>query len=317
MARESTHARRAVLVVAGVVILQALLVTWFAWPSKNLAPRDLPIVVAGPAPAVAGVVDRLRTERPGAFQVGTVADSSAADAALRNRTAYAAIVIDRSGPSLHVASAASPTVATLLAQATGELGNGQPVPVVDVVPSPSADPRGAAFAASFLPLLITSLACGAALLFVVGSHLTRLVAVLGFGIVAGLATAAAMHGLGVITGSYPLSAGVIALVTVAISGTVTGLGAVLGPAGIGIGALLVVFFGNPISGLTGAPELLPKPWGTVGQLLPPGAGATLLRSTAFFDGAGAARPLWVLAAWSVAGLGLTLVGHYRDAGRTG
>jgi hypothetical protein len=316
MARQSTHATRAVLVVAGVVVLQALLVAWFAWPSKNLAPRDLPIVVAGPAPAAAGVVDRLRTERPGAFQVGTVADSSAADAALRNRTAYAAIVLGPSGPSLHIASAASPTVATLVTQAGTELGNGQPVPVVDVVPGPSADPRGAGFAASFLPLLITSLACGAALLFVVGSHLTRLAAVLGFGIVAGLATAAVMHGLGVITGSYLLSAAVIALVSVAISGTVTGLGAVLGPAGIGIGALLVVFLGNPISGITGAPELLPKPWGTVGQLMPPGAGSTLLRSTAFFDGAGAARPLWVLAAWSVAGLGLTLVGHYRGSGRT-
>jgi hypothetical protein len=56
--------------------------------------------------------------------------------------------------------------------------------------------------------------------------------------------------------------------------------------------------------LTSAPEMLPQPWGVVGQFLPPGAGGTLLRSVAFFDGAGAAVPGWVLAAW--AGVGLVL-----------
>jgi hypothetical protein len=314
MARKPNPVLLAGLVVVGVVLLQALLVTWFAWPAKNTAPRDLPVLVAGPSQATGALVDGLRTGRPGAFDVNTVPDPATADAALRDRRAYAAFVVDQSGVSLHVASAASPTVATLLTQAATQLGNGHPVPVVDVVPGPPDDPRGAAFASSFLPLLITSLAGGIALLFVVRAHLVRVASLVVFAALAGPVVTGIMHGLGILTGPFLPEAGVVSLLALAISAAVSGLGAAFGPSGIGVGALLVVFFGNPISGLTAAPELLPRPWGTVGQFLPPGAGSTLLRSVAFFDGAGAARPLWVLAGWVVGGLLLTAVGHYRDRG---
>jgi hypothetical protein len=316
MARKPNPVLLAGLVVVGVVVLQALLVTWFAWPAKNTAPRDLPVVVAGPAPATSAVADRLRTERPGAFDVGTVPDADAADAALRGRKAYAAFVVEPSGLSLHVASAASPTVAALLTQSAGQLGNGRPVPVVDVVASPPDDPRGAAFASSFLPLLITSLIGGVALLFVVRAHVVRVAGLLVFAALAGPAVVGIMRWLGVVTGPFLPEAGVVALLVLAISATVSGLGAAFGPPGIGIGALVVVFVGNPISGLTSAPELLPRPWGTVGQYLPPGAGASLLRSVAFFDGAGSVRPWWVLGAWVLGGLLLTAVGHYRNRAAT-
>lgn len=39
----------------------------------------------------------------------------------------------------------------------------------------------------------------------------------------------------------------------------------------------------------------------IGQLLPPGAGGNLLRSTGFFDGAGAGQHIAVLAAWALVG----------------
>ncbi|HEV8165543.1 MAG TPA: hypothetical protein VGR74_14040, partial [Actinomycetota bacterium] len=81
-------------------------------------------------------------------------------------------------------------------------------------------------------------------------------------------------------------------------------GTVVGAGGVVLAVLAVFLLGNPLSGLTSAPELLPQPWGVVGQFLPPGAGGSLLRSVAFFDGAGAAVPALVLAAW--AGVGLLL-----------
>jgi len=118
--------------------------------------------------------------------------------------------------------------------------------------------------------------------------------------------------MGILTGPYLATAGVIGLVALAISAGVAGLGAALGRPGIAVGVLAVFLVGNPISGIASAPELLPQPWGTIGQFLPPGAGGTLLRSVAFFDGAGATRSLWVLAAWAVGGLLLAAVGHYRD-----
>jgi hypothetical protein len=67
-----------------------------------------------------------------------------------------------------------------------------------------------------------------------------------------------------------------------------GLGSLFGRAGLAIGALLALLLGNPLSGLNSAPEMLPSGWGALGQWLPQGATATLLRPTAFF--AGAARP---------------------------
>jgi hypothetical protein len=77
-----------------------------------------------------------------------------------------------------------------------------------------------------------------------------------------------------------------------------------------------VFVGNPWSGMTSAPELLPEPAATVGQLLPPGAGGNLLRSTAFFGGAGWAGHAAVLVAWTAAGRGLTAAAALRHR-RTG
>jgi hypothetical protein len=74
------------------------------------------------------------------------------------------------------------------------------------------------------------------------------------------------------------------------------------PRGAGLAAS--VLRGNPLSGLNSAPEMLPSGWGTVGQLLPQGANATLLRSTAFFDCAGATTAIAVLTCWVLAGAAL-------------
>src|SRR5919112_5798220 len=96
------------LVAVVVVTLQALLVPLFAGPAATIAPRDLPIAVAGPPPAAQGLADRLEAEHPGAFDVRVVADGPAADQAIRQRTVYGAIVLAPAGASVHVATAASP-----------------------------------------------------------------------------------------------------------------------------------------------------------------------------------------------------------------
>src|SRR5262245_42749404 len=100
MSRTPPPAARAAVIVIGVVLAQALLALWFAWPGQKTAPRDLPVVVAGPPPAATALADRLRAERPGAFAVRTVGDATAADQALRDRTAYAAFVLGPDGPGL-------------------------------------------------------------------------------------------------------------------------------------------------------------------------------------------------------------------------
>ena len=81
----------------------------------------------------------------------------------------------------------------------------------------------------------------------------------------------------------------------------------MGERGAVLGALTMVLIGNPFSGVATAPELLPQPVGAIGQLMPPGAGGNLLRSTGFFDGAGAGSHVVVLVVWAVAGLALLAV----------
>jgi hypothetical protein len=304
----------ALAVAALVVGVQALLVPLFAGPAANLEPRDLPVAVAGPAPAAEALAERLAHARPGAFEVTTVADAAAADELLRDREAYAAFVIGTDGPTLHTASAASPTVASLLTQAAGQLAEGRPVPVTDVVPTDPDDPRGAGFGAGFLPLVMVGLLAGVALALAVRGRWARLAGLAAFAMLAGLVGAAVLQfWLGVLPGAYLLNAAVIGLFSLAVAGTITGLGAVLGPPGIGLGAVVVFLVGNALSAVGAAPELLPQPWGEVGQWLPAGAGGTLLRSVAYFDGAGGAAALAVLSAYAIGGLLLVLVGRAKLA----
>jgi hypothetical protein len=76
----------------------------------------------------------------------------------------------------------------------------------------------------------------------------------------------------------------------------------------------MILIGNPFAAAAAAPELLPQPVGGIGQLMPPGAGANLLRSTGSFDGAGAAEYIAVLAAWTLVGLAALVVAEARERG---
>ncbi|MEE6259568.1 hypothetical protein [Plantactinospora sonchi] len=303
----------AVLVAGLAVLLQSLLVPLFAGPAADLAPRDLPVVVAGPAPAADQLAGRLTAAAPpGSFDVIRLPDGPAADRALRDREAYAALVAGPDGPTLHTVTGGSPTVAALLTQAAGALATDRPVRVVEIVPADPDDPRGAGFAAGFLPVALTSLLAGALLTLLVTSRIARLLGLVGFGLLAGVAGPLVLQGwLGVLPGDHPRNGAAIGLTALAVAATVTGLGTTLGRAGLGLGAVLVFLVGNPLSAVSAAPELLPQPWGAVGQWLPVGAGGTLLRSTAFFDGAGATTSLLVLAGYAGIGLLLTCVGRAR------
>lgn len=284
--------------LVGIPLLAAVLLSAFAWPAANVAPRDLPFGVSGREPAVAAISDRL-AQQEGAFAVTTYGDAEAARAAILDRDVYGAIAVTPDGIEVLTATAASPAVATLLADIAGGIGQEQGIPatVRDVVAADPDDPRGVGLAVTVLPMVILGLATGAISVLLVRGALVRL-AVIGIGAaMVGLTGVLLIQGwLGVIGGDWWLNAGVLALSVGAIAATVAGLGSVLGRAGIGLGALLMVLLGNPLSGATSAPELLAQPWGEIDQALPPGAGATVLRSTAFFDGAGAWGQIWTLLA---------------------
>ncbi len=305
-------------IVAGVVTIQALMLFAFAWPATNTGPREVPIAVAGPSAATEQVESALRAV-PGAddgtpaFDVVAVQDDAAAVAAIEDRDAYGAVVVTPDGPRLLVATAAGAAVAQMLRAVAAELSpDAPPPPIDDVVPADADDPNGAALGAGILPLVMTSAAAGLLAAVVLRTARTRLTAVAGVAIAGGLAAAAILqYGLGAVGGAYLALAGVLALLIAAAAGSVAGLGAVLGRAGAGLGVLLMILLGNPLSAAASAPELLPQPWGDLGQLMPPSAGVSAVRSVAFFDGAGAGRPLLVLAVWALAGAALIAAGMLR------
>lgn len=309
----------------GLTALLCLIVVAFAWPATQLAPRSLPIVVAGPAEATAQMGAALETAAPGGFAVTAVADEAAARAAIERRDAYGAVVLGPT-PTVLTASAASPVVAQLLTQLAQTLEARQPgaaapaVRVVDVVALPSTDPRGAGLGALALPLVLGGLIVGGALTTAISGVGRRVLGALLTAVFAGLALTAIAHSwLGLLDGAWWAEAGVIALGIAAVGLTLVGLEALFGFVGLVLGAAVIMLIGNPFSGMTSAPEMLPTGWSTLGQWLPPGATGTLLRSVAFFDGAGATRPLWILGGWVVLGLLLAALGsrvHRRRARQT-
>ncbi|MFF5565244.1 ABC transporter permease [Streptomyces sp. NPDC012623] len=306
----SSPPRRVIAVMILTPLVAALALWAFAWPAARITPRDLPLGIAGPPTATDRVAAGLEQEHRGAFELHRYDDEAAARTAVEDRTVYGAVVVTPEGTRLLTASAASPVVAQLLTQAVsaGSPGDAS-VPVVDVVPTPSADPRGGVLGASLLPLALAGMVTGAAVT-VLGLRGTRAaLALTGAAVAGGIAVTVLAHNwLGVITGAWWAEAGAIGLTVLAIGATVAGLAALIGQAGLGVGGVLMVLLGNSFSGVTSAPELLPSPVGTLGQLLPPGAGGSLLRSVAYFDGGAAGAPALTLSLWAALGLAAVLVG---------
>lgn len=303
--------QRAVAFGLAAALIQALMLIAFAWPASHTAPRDLPIAVSGPQAGM--VVERLEQQSPGAFEPIVLPDETAAREAITDREAYGAIVTGGGAPRLLVASGASPVVAQQLTQIGQRMAGAPATPVEDVVAADPDDPRGAGFGAMALPLVMAGIAASVLLTLMVGSTAGRLVGALTFGVAGGLLSMVIVQGwLSLVPGNYLTLSAVAGLISFAVAGSIVGLSSVIGRAGIALGALTMLLIGNPFSAATSAPELLPQPWGTVGQLLPPGAGATLVRSVAFFDGARAGGPLLVLLGWAAAGLVLLGIGIFRE-----
>jgi hypothetical protein len=140
----------------------------------------------------------------------------------------------------------------------------------------------------------------------------RAALVIGGSLLAGVTATAIVQGwLDVVDGDWAANAAGLSLTVLAIAALTAGLESLMGKAGILVSALTMVFVGNPFSAAATGPEMLPTPAGVIGQLLPPGAGANLLRSTGFFDGAGAGRHIAVLGTWALVGLAALAVAAVR------
>jgi hypothetical protein len=265
---------------------------------------------------VAQIRAALDRARPGAIAVRAVPDGAAARALVADRTVDGGLVLGPTGPRVIVATQGGPVVAQLLTEVAGVASGGSRVPVDDVAPAASGDPRGAGLAAGTLPVALAGVGAGAALWLRVRGGARRAAGALVFAVAGGLLAVAVLHGwLGALSGSWAAEAGVLALGLAAVAGAVVGLASIAGPVGLGLGAAVVVALGNPLSAAAAAPDLLPGGWSQLGQLLPPGAVVAALRAVSGFGGTGAAGPATVLAVWAAGGLALVGISALR--GRPG
>jgi len=293
----SPHRRPPAAAILLVPIVVAIVLTLFAWPNARLAPHDLAVGVAGP-PAATQPIERRLGAGDEAFAVHRYADEASARHAIEERDIYGAFVATPAGPRLLIASAASPAISQKLTQAAA---GPQAAPAVDDVVS--APPAAAAFASLLLPLIIAGVLTGIAATALATGALRRVGLIVVGAVLSGLtATAIVQSWLGVVGGSWAANAAALSLTVLAMGSVVAGLAALLGRAGTILAALTMILIGNPFSGAATSPDLLPAPAGAIGELLPPGAGGDLLRSTGFFDGAAATGSVTILAAWTLAGL---------------
>jgi hypothetical protein len=309
--RSSSSTRPPMLAILLVPLAVALVLTLFAWPSARQEPRDLPVGVAGP-PAAAQAMEKQLTARDGAFDVQRYPDEAAARAAIEDREVYGAFVATGSGQKVLTASGASSNVAQLLTRAATEgraPAEAATVRVQDVVP---VSEGSTALSSSVFPLVLAGTLAGLAAVALTTGGMARAGLVVAGSTLAGLAATALMQSwLDVVGGDWAANAAALSLTVMAIASFVAGLTALLGHAGSALAGVTMVLIGNPFSGMASGPEMLPQPIGAIGQLMPPGAGGNLLRSTGFFDGAAASGHVAVLAAWALVGLTLLAVAALR------
>lgn len=317
---EPPAALRAAGIVAVLAVVIAIVAIAFALPAARSKPHDVPIGAAGPQVASGQVADMLEHNAPGAFEVTYYPGEAALRDAIRNRDVYGGISFGPDGGTLLIATGASPAVAQLLTQVGSGIAQhaGVALKTEDVAPPTADDPRGTGLAASALPITLAGLLPAIALVLVLRREVwTRFAAVVVFAGLAGATIAALLrYVLGSIDANFIGVAGGLTLGVLASGLAMLGLGSLFGRAGLAAGGLTALLLGNPLSGLTSAPELLPSGWGAFGQWLPQGASATLLRSTAYFNGAGATMAIVVLGCWALAGTALIVIAALRRGEET-
>ncbi|MFF2330525.1 MULTISPECIES: hypothetical protein [unclassified Streptomyces] len=309
-------ARKLVAVLLGLTGVVTLMLCAFALPSIHSGPRDIPIGVTGAGTTAQALQQKLDGPE---WDVTVYDDADALTSAIKDREITGGLALAPGAVDVYTATAGSPMGTSALTTLGNALAAQQQAEatVHDLVPYPQDDPRGAGFAAAGLPLIFGGMFPAVILTRLFPGHRglrTRLTGVALFSLLAGAAvTALLQYGTGSLTGNYWLTSLGLSLGMAALSMTFIGLEALIGFAGLGLGAAVMMFLGNPLSGLGTGPNWLPSGWSVVGQILPPGASGSLLRANAYFEGTGAMVPALTLAAWVACGLVLIFVADRRGA----
>ncbi|MFJ6686908.1 hypothetical protein [Streptomyces werraensis] len=310
------QSRKLAIVVAGLAAVVVTMLCAFALPSINSGPNDLPVGVTGPQQSTTTVTKTLQGDK---WDVTTYDSEARLQAAIQDREVLGGIVLAPGRVTAYTATAGGPQAAATLTSTATVIAKQQraEVTVTDLKPFTEDDPKGAGFSSATLPMIFGGMFPAVILSRLFAGHSglrLRLIGGVAFALVAGFAaTAFLQYGTGSFDGNYLMTSLGVSLGMASLVTTLLGLETLMGMAGFGLGAVVIMLLGNPLSGFASGPHWLPDGWAAFGQLLPPGAAGSLLRSNAFFDGTGAGTPALTLSAWVVLGLALMLVADRRGA----
>ncbi|MBP3044499.1 hypothetical protein KKR91_12980 [Arthrobacter jiangjiafuii] len=293
------------------VVLLALLMLFIS-PSLFSGPRDLGVGVVG-TPDQVGTASRYLEDRsPGAFAVRSYDSDAELEQGIRDREIVGGF--DLSGPKVevYVASAGSTAISGTVSTSGAALAGSMraEAEIVDVVPLPAADPTGVGIGGLAFPLVFGGIVPAVAFRSMLPGRRGWIFAgLLGFSVVGGFVVAGVLkYVFGSFDGAVLPVAASVALGISALALPLAGLHECFGGKGFTIAAMTMMFVGNPFAGIATSAQWLPSGVAVIGQLLPPGAAGTLVRSVAYFGGGGGAGAALTLAVWALLGILLWVIG---------
>ena len=199
-----------------------------------------------------------------------------------------------------------------------EQASAMAVKTTAVVPLSDSDTSGSGIAISAFPLVIGGILGGSFSALRVNGTWRRFATATLYSVIAGALTALILSTwFGFIPGDFATLWAAFAATYLATASFMIGFGSLLGSAaGLGLGAVITMFIGNPISGATMPSAFLPGAWGAIGQMMVPGASSTLLRSIAYFPEAATSGQWLVLGSWIAFGLLTGVIGWAVKERRT-
>lgn len=326
-------------------LVVGLFASAFLWPLSVSEPKDIPFGVAGPEQQLVQIEGQLTSQQEGLFDLTTYDDRDAVVRAIERREIDGGLVVSDTGMEMLTASAGNVQVTQLLSQMAAGMKDQQAaaaqqaiadavsqakeqgVPAEQILTiQESAQEKAAAVTVTvtdvvsggagamasslvMLPALIGGMITSVLSLFAVKRPSRRIISLISGSFFAGLAGALVLGpwfdilpgGLGATW--LALSTGILA-----IAATITGLGTLLGKAGLGLGVILMMLIGNPWGGALVPSEFLGGFMGWLGAHMPNGNVIQLVKTISFFPEASQASRWWILIAWILIGLGLWAVG---------
>lgn len=200
-------------------------------------------------------------------------------------------------------------------KAQAEQASAMAVKTTAVVPLSDSDTSGSGIAIAAFPLVMGGTLGGVLSLTLINGTWRRFATATLYAVIAGALILSTWFGF--IPGDFATLWAAFGATYLATASFMIGLGALLVPAaGLGLGAVVTMFIGNPISGASMPSAFLPGAWGQIGQMMVPGASSTLLRSIAYFPEAATSGQWLVLGSWIAFGLLTGVIGWAIKERRT-